>query len=408
MLCGQKRVNLVLAILLMAASASVAQKPPEQPARNPGDGPAQQPGDKPGDKPNDLQQVPDPPGTEHIMRQLRTMFAAWDLDMDGKLDKWELARAFRNSDTAYDGTTHPKAKTARLTNAEQPGLTGSAKPHAAGDGASGLDQKTSPNVPAPAKATATDPARARIEHTKYPDYQFLIQVSKNGEYITREDFEAWARDYAVLFKDQLEVAQRAAESETQAQLVEQQMQQLQLAQLLQSSLQPGDAQARLADRGMQGILVPQVPFIPPVQVPPPVAVPGPRHPQFQQERLILEARIRTAREYLDAISRQREVNRQARQRLEDRARTVQQELARLREEARQLTVRRDIAPIERQRQLEAANRRIRENLLILNQVSRQLAMLPPQQLALSIQEQQMIEQQIRRDEESLRYLNQRR
>ncbi len=91
----------------------------------------------------------DPAGTSVIMGQFRELFATWDLNKDGFLDKVELAKAFRG---AYAKSYDPKSKTAPTT---------------------------------------------KINFAKYPDYQFLVHVDQNGDgKISREEFLDWARGYA--------------------------------------------------------------------------------------------------------------------------------------------------------------------------------------------------------------------
>jgi hypothetical protein len=103
----------------------------------------------------------DPPGTTAYMGQLRSLFASWDLNGDGFLDKAELAKAFRGAD---------------------------AKPY---------DSKKTSD--APATDTPADPKTAakKPDYSEYPDYNFLVKLDQDGDgQISRAEFMSWARDYA--------------------------------------------------------------------------------------------------------------------------------------------------------------------------------------------------------------------
>ncbi len=106
---------------------------------------------------------PDPAGTTLYMGQLRDLFATWDRNHDGYLDKQELARGFRG----------PKAR-AYDTNA-----AGSAR--------------SSPGETAGGKAGP--------DYGQYPDFHFLAQLDQNNDgKISRAEFLTWAREYAVRWK----------------------------------------------------------------------------------------------------------------------------------------------------------------------------------------------------------------
>jgi hypothetical protein len=80
----------------------------------------------------------DPKGTSLYMGQLRALFDAWDTNKDGYLDKEELAVAFRGAGAKpYD---HKKESSEK------------------DEGSSDKDAKRAP------------------DYSKYPDYNFLVQL----------------------------------------------------------------------------------------------------------------------------------------------------------------------------------------------------------------------------------------
>jgi hypothetical protein len=161
----------------------------------------------------------DPPGTSAIMAQLRARFAAWDKDKDGYLDKWELAQAFRNSKVAFDGTTKPKDD-----DKDKPKDADKDKPK---DTEKDKDaDKDKPKETDKDKPTGTEKdkdaekgkdssqSKTKPDYSKYPDYQFLTQLDKDGDdRISKAEFEDWARDYAVQLKTQTDAQNRIAQAE---------------------------------------------------------------------------------------------------------------------------------------------------------------------------------------------------
>ncbi len=138
----------------------------------------------------------DPPGTGPYMTQLRAWFKAADLDSDGYLDKAELAKAFRG----------PKAKPYDFKKDD--------------DKDKDADKKDS------VKDKGKDASQSKPDYDDYPDYQFLKLVDTDkDEKVSKDEFETWAREYAVELKqldDQakkiLAAEQRLAAATTKAEI----------------------------------------------------------------------------------------------------------------------------------------------------------------------------------------------
>jgi hypothetical protein len=115
---------------------------------------------------------PDPRGTGPYMAQLRAWFKAADLDSDGFLDKAELAKVFRGKNAKpYDYKKEDDKK----------------------------DAEKKDEV----KDKGKDTSESKPDYDDYPDYQFLKLLDKNNdEKISKDEFESWARDYAVQLKQQ--------------------------------------------------------------------------------------------------------------------------------------------------------------------------------------------------------------
>ena len=126
---------------------------------------------------------PDPPGTGPYMVQLRAWFKAGDVDNDGYLDKAELAKIFRGA---------------------------KAKPYDFKEG----DEKKQDDAKEKGKDTSQSQGGDKADYSKYPDYVFLQQLDTDkDEKISKDEFETWARDYALQLKHQDEQIKKVLAAE---------------------------------------------------------------------------------------------------------------------------------------------------------------------------------------------------
>jgi len=134
--------------------------------------------------------IKDPPGTELYMGQFRLLFDKLDENKDNYLDKEELAKGFRGpSAKPYDAgatTTSP------------------------GDSDKKDPDKTEPDK----KDTDKKDSDKKPDYSKYPDYNFLIQLDTDkDEKISYDEFMTWARDYSIQLKEQADTQQKLVQSQ---------------------------------------------------------------------------------------------------------------------------------------------------------------------------------------------------
>lgn len=104
----------------------------------------------------------------YVVGQLRLLFADWDTNDDGYLDKKELAKGFRGKD---------------------------AKPY--------------DHTPSAGKDKTRNRSKTKAEYKKYPDYLFLVQLDEDGDKkISRKEWEKWAKGYATDLKNYFQTEER--------------------------------------------------------------------------------------------------------------------------------------------------------------------------------------------------------
>lgn len=165
----------------------------------------------------------DPPGLEALMAQYRGKFTAVDLDKDNYLDKEELAKAFRGKDAKpYDHNSADKSPAAN-----SPGKDSESSKDLPKDKGKEPSQKGEESDKD--KAAAKGKPRLTVDYSKFPDYQFLSQLDKDGdEKVSREEFELWAHDYAL---KQLEQQKQAEDQQKKVAALQAKMQQAALKEM---------------------------------------------------------------------------------------------------------------------------------------------------------------------------------
>jgi hypothetical protein len=155
-----------------------------------------------------------------IVTQLRGLFAAWDLNGDGFLDKEELAKAFRGANARpFDYQKPTKEKEDPVSLAFLPESFLSSTPPLAAIFTTMPTYSTTLVFesffakPLPEeKPTSTK----KTDYSGYPDYIFLTQLDKNNDQkISKTEFNSWALDYARQLKPILDAQARLAKAEQQ-------------------------------------------------------------------------------------------------------------------------------------------------------------------------------------------------
>jgi hypothetical protein len=141
-----------------------------------------------------------------IRAQLRELFAAWDLNGDGVLDKEELAKAFRGDnakpfDYIKDDNKKPAPPSLSFLPSSfltaAPSLASSfslAQPYSSSLALVSYFARPDPEMKAARPAKSTD-------YSRYPDYIFLKSLDTNGDdKINKSEWAAWAKTYAAELK----------------------------------------------------------------------------------------------------------------------------------------------------------------------------------------------------------------
>jgi hypothetical protein len=120
-----------------------------------------------------------------IRGRLRLLFADWDVNGDGYLDKEELAKAFR------------------------------------GQGAKPFDQERAGGKDKGGegiKGGAKDkPSARKPDYKSYPDYLFLTRLDANGDQkISKKEWETWAKDYSRELRDVLKAQDQVQKAKARA------------------------------------------------------------------------------------------------------------------------------------------------------------------------------------------------
>jgi hypothetical protein len=163
------------------------------------------------------QDKPDPPGTTVFLSRYRAWFKLVDANNDGYLDKEELAKAFRGPNAKpYDYVPPPKeAKDKGEKDKDAKDKDEKDKDQKDKDD----KDKNEKDKGEKDKGTDTSKPEPTKDYSRYPDYQFLIQLDKdNDSQVSRAEFESWATDLAVQVKNQIEAQQRLLQAQLALQM----------------------------------------------------------------------------------------------------------------------------------------------------------------------------------------------